>query len=190
MRWRMRSTSSRGIVVLVILSGAKDLKLRAPSHLEILAAALLEYAEGVRALGTVQYQIDDDTITPFVVPDQPLFRYLDVDRNPSAIFEYWLIVSEILGSASWRVTTVIATPEEYDAALKRMQSPQIVRALVASFLPTVETRDDGSAFLEATVYTRAAEERVERRLLLLDPHNEFHFHGRELIAEGRGGVRV
>ena len=49
---------------------------------------------------------------------------------------------------------------------------------------------DGSAFLEATVYTRAAEERIERRLLLLDPHNEFHFHGRELIAEGRGGVRV
>ena len=160
------------------------------AHLEILAAALLDYAEGVRALGTVQYEIDDDTIMPFVVPDQPLFRYFDVDRNASAIFEYWLIVSEILGSASWRVTTVIATPEEYDATLKRMQSPQIVRALIASFLPTVELRDDGSAFLEATVYTRAAEERIERRLLLLDPHNEFHFHGRELIAEGRGGVRV
>ena len=30
----------------------------------------------------------------------------------------------------------------------------------------------------------------ERRLLLLDSLNEFHYHGRELIAEGRGGVRV
>ena len=160
------------------------------AHLEILAAALLEYAEGVRPLGTVQYDIDDDVITPFVVPGQPLFPYFDVERSPSAIFEYWLIVSEIMGSGSWRVTTVIATPEEYDIALRRMQSPQIVRALVASFLPTVEIRDDGSAFLEATVYTRAAEARIERRLLLLDPHNEFHFHGRELIAEGRGGVRV
>ena len=160
------------------------------AHLEILAAALLEYAEGVHATGRVQYQIDDNVIVPFVVPDQQLFRYFDVDRNPSAIFEYWLVVSEIIGSTSWRMTTVIATPEEYDAALRRMQSPQIVRALVASFLPSVELRDDGSAFLEATVYTRAAEERVERRLLLLDPHNEFHFHGRELIAEGRGGVRT
>jgi len=160
------------------------------AHLEILAAALLEYAEGVRPLGTVQYDIDDDVITPFVVPGQPLFPYFDVERSPSAIFEYWLVVSESMGSASWRVTTVIAAPEEYDIALRRMQSPQIVRALVGSFLPTVEIRDDGSAFLEATVYTRAAEERIERRLLLLDPHNEFHFHGRELIAEGRGGVRV
>jgi hypothetical protein len=160
------------------------------AHLEILAAALLEYAEGVRALGTIHYQIDGNTIAPFVVPDQPLFRYFDVERSPAAVFEYWLIVSEILASNSWRMTTLIATPEEYDAGLRRMQSPQIVRALVAAFLPTVEIRDDGSAFLEATVYTRAAEERIERRLLLLDPFNEFHYHGRELIAEGQGGVRT
>ena len=160
------------------------------AHLEILAGDLLEYAEGVHATGSVRYQIEGDVVVPFDVPDQPLFRYFDIDRNPSAIFEYWLLISEIIGSTSWRMTTVIAAPEEYDAALRRMQSPQIVRALVASFLPSVEMRPDGSAFLEATVYTRAAEERIERRLLLLDPHNEFHFHGRELIAEGRGGVRT
>jgi hypothetical protein len=70
-----------------------------------------------------------------------------------------------------------------------MQSVQIVRALVASFLPSVEIRDDGTASLEVTLYTRAEEERIERRLLLLDARNEFHYHGRELIAEGRGGVR-
>ena len=98
-------------------------------------------------------------------------------------------MSEILASTSWRMTTVIASPEEYDAALRRMQSPQIVRALVASFLPSVELRDDGSATLQVTLYTRAEEERIERRLLLLDALNEFHYHGRELIAEGRGGVR-
>jgi len=158
------------------------------AHLEILAAALLEYAEGIRLDGRVQYQIDGDSIAPFVVPDEPLFRYFEVERTPSAIFEYWLIISEIIGSTSWRMTTVIATAEEYDTALRRMQSPQIVRALVASFLPSVEIRIDGSAVLEATVYTRAQEERVERRQLLLDVMNEFHFHGRELIAEGRGGV--
>ncbi len=160
------------------------------AHLEILAAALLEYAEGVRALGGVHYQIVGNTTAAFVVPGQPIFRYFDVDRTPSAVFEYWLVISEIIGSTSWRMTTLIAEPEEYDAALRRMQSPQIVRALIASFLPSVELRDDGSAFLEATVYTRADEERIERRLLLLDPHNEFHFHGRELLAEGRGGVRA
>jgi len=70
-----------------------------------------------------------------------------------------------------------------------LQSPQIVRALVASFLPSVELRDDGTASLEATLYTRADEERIERRQLLLDVLNEFHYHGRQLIAEGRGGVR-
>ena len=57
-------------------------------------------------------------------------------------------------------------------------------------LPSVEVRDDGTASLEATLYTRAEEERIERRQLLLDVHNEFHYHGRELMAEGRGGVRV
>ena len=160
------------------------------AHLEILAAALLEYAEGVRLDGRVQYQLDGDTIAPFAVPGEPLFPYFEVDRTPSAIFEYWLVISEILGSTSWRMTTVIASPDEYDAALQRMQSPQIVRALVATFLPSVEIRDDGSAALEATVYTRADEERIERRLLMLDAHNEFHFHGRELIAEGRAGLRA
>jgi hypothetical protein len=78
------------------------------------------------------------------------------------------------------MTRLIATPEEYDAALRRMRSPQIVRALVASFLPSV----DGSK-LDVTVYTRAGEERIERRLLILDESNEFHFHSRELIAESR-----
>ena len=56
---------------------------------------------------------------------------------------------------------------------------------VASFLPSYER-----ASLEVTVYTRASEERVERRMLTLDASNEFHFHSRELIAEGRGGVAV
>jgi hypothetical protein len=160
------------------------------AHLEILAAALLEYADGVRIDGRVQYLLDGDSIAPFVVPDEPLFKYFEVERTPSAVFEYWLLISEIMASTSWRMTTLITSPDEYDAALRRMQSPQIVRALVASFLPSVELRTDGTAFLEATVYTRADEERVERRLLLLDQLNEFHYHGRELIAEGRGGVRV
>ena len=158
------------------------------SHLEILASALLEYAEGVRLDGRVQYQLDGDISVPFVVPEEPLFKYFEVDRTPPAVFEYWLVISEIIGSPSWRMTTVIASSDEYDAALRRMQSPQIVRALVASFLPSVEFRSDGTAFLEATVYTRADEERIERRLLLLDSLNEFHYHGRGLIAEGRGGV--
>jgi len=97
-----------------------------------------------------------------------------------AIFEYWLIISEITGSDSWRMTKLITSADEYDAALKQMRSPQIVRALVTSFLPSV----DGS-MLSVVVYSRAGEERVERRQLFLDENNEFHFHGRELIAEGR-----
>ena len=136
----------------------------------------------------MQYQLDGDISVPFVVPEEPLFKYFEVDRTAPAVFEYWLMISEIIGSPSWRMTTVIASSDEYDAALRRMQSLQIVRALVASFLPSVEFRSDGTAFLEATVYTRADEERIERRLLLLDSLNEFHYHGRELIAEGRGGV--
>jgi hypothetical protein len=84
----------------------------------------------------------------------------------------------------------VATADEYDAALMRMHSPQIVRALIVTHLPSVDPRDDGTAMLDATVYTRAEEERIERRQLLLDVHNEFHYHGRELLAEGRGGVRV
>ena len=159
------------------------------AHLEILAAALLEYAEDVHLDGRVQYQLDDDVITPFVVRGEPLFQYFQVERTSSAIFEYWLVISEIMASTSWRMTTVITSPDEYDAALRRMQSVQIVRALVASFLPSVELRDDGTASLDVTVYTRAEEERIERRQLLLDVLNEFHYHGRQLIAEGRGGVR-
>ena len=155
--------------------------LPATAYLEILANALIEEAAGVRLTG-LGYTFADNVITP-------LYKNFDVDRTPAAIFEYWLIISEIAGSASWRMTRVITTREDYDDALRRMQDLQIVRALVASFLPAVEIRDDGTAMLQATVYTRAQEERVERRTLFLDASNEFHFHGRELIAEGRGGVR-
>lgn len=144
-------------------------------YLEILASALIREARGVRLKGP-PYTIQDNLITPL---------YANFDVDASALFEYWMIVSEIAGSPSWRMTRLVATPDEYDEALKRMKSPQIVRALVGTFLPSIE-RDS----LEVTVYTRAGEERVERRMLTLDGANEFHFHSRELIAEGRGGVAV
>jgi len=160
------------------------------AHLRIQAAALIECAEGVKLDGEIAYDVIGDIVTPYVERGRPVYPYLDVARTPAAIFEYWLIISEIESSTSWKMTRVIASAEEYAEALKRMQSPQIVRALVASFLPDVDIRADGSAMLEATVYARAGEERIERRTLLLDVMNELHFHGRELIAEGRGGVRV
>lgn len=151
-------------------------------HLELLTDALIENAEGVRLHGRA-YDIENGLMTP-------RYENFDVHREPEAILEYWLVISEITGSAVWRMTRLIASAEEYDDALRRMQLPRIVRAIVGSFLPSVEIADDGTALLEVTVYTRADEERIERRQLFLDEHNEFHFHGRELIAEGRGGISV
>jgi hypothetical protein len=139
----------------------------------LLTDALFECVEGVRFHG------DADDVR---YPD------FEIERTPEAIFAYWLVVSEMIATATWAMTRVIATRAEYDDALRRMQSPQLVRALVADFLPRVELKDDGTATLEAMVYTRAVEERVERRSLVLDNANELHFHSRELIAEGRGGV--
>ena len=144
-------------------------------HLELVARYLLEESRGVRATGDV-YTIEDGLLIP---------NYENFDIDPDALFEYWMIVSEITGSTAWRMTKVVATSDEYDEALRRMRSPQIVRALVGSFLPSYERSS-----LEVTLYTRASEERVERRMLTLDASNEFHFHSRELIAEGRGGVPV
>ena len=160
------------------------------AHLEIQAAALLETAGGVRlpAGRRVSYRFDERIVTPYVVEGEPPWPYFDVDRTPAAVLEYWLIASEISASTAWAMTKLIADHNDYDAALRRMKQPQLVRALVASFLPAAELRDDGSAFLEVTVYTRADEERIERRLLAMGEDNELRFHSRELIAEGRGGV--
>ena len=159
------------------------------AHLRIHAAALLECAEGVKLDGEIAYDVSGDLVTPYVERGRPIYPFFEVPRTPEAIFEYWLVISEIEASLSWRMTRVIATAEEYGEALGIMKAPQIVRALVASFLPEVDVRADGTATLEATVYARAGEERIERRTLLLDVMNEFHFHSRELLAEGRGGVR-
>jgi len=145
------------------------------AHLELLAAALVECAEHVRLRGPLRRED---------------FSSYEVDRTEAGVFEYWMIISEILASAAWHVTKLIAGPGEYDDALRRMQSPQIVRAIPPPFLPTAELRNDGTALLDVTVYTRAGEERVERRTLALDAGNEFHFHHRVLLAEGRGGVNV
>jgi len=144
----------------------------------------------VRVLGTIHYEIVDRLATPFVERGRPLFPFFDVDRTEAGVFEYWLVISEILASPAWHVTKLIAEPGEYDDALRRMQSPQIVRAIPPPLPPSVELRDDGTALLDVTVYTRAGEERVERRTLALDTENEFRFHGRQLLAEGRGGVDV
>ena len=160
------------------------------AHLRIQAAALIECAEGVKLNGEIAYDVIGDIVTPYVERGRPIHPFFEVARTPIAIFEYWLIISEIEASTSWKMTRLIASAEEYAKALERMQSPQITRALVVSFLPEVDVRADGNATLEVTVYARAGEERVERRTLLLDVMNEFHFHSRELIAEGRGGVRV
>ncbi len=160
------------------------------AHMAMQAAALVECASGLRVRGEIRYDVIGDESTPYVDRGIPIYAAFDVDRSPEAIFEYWLVISDIVGATSWRMTRLVATAGEYDAALMRMHSPQIVRALIVTHLPSVDARDDGTAILEATVYTRAEEERVERRQLLLDVHNEFHYHGRELLAEGRGGVRV
>jgi hypothetical protein len=160
-------------------------------HLEIQAAALLESSTSVRAdKGAIHYDILGQTVVPYIVRGQPLFPHFRIEPNTPALLEYWMLVSELLGTASWRMTSVIASHAEYDAALRRMAQPQIVRALVGSFLPSGEWKDDGTGILEVTLYTRAVEERIERRLLALDARNEFHFHSRQLIAEGRAGVRV
>ena len=140
--------------------------------------------------GTIRYDLVDRLATPYVERGQPIFPYFDVDRTAVAVFEYWLIISEILASPAWHVTKLIVEPGEYDDALRRMQSPQIVRAIPPPLLPSAELRDDGTALLEVTVYTRAGEERIERRTLALGDDNEFRFHGRVLLAEGRGGVDV
>jgi hypothetical protein len=140
---------------------------------ELFAEAMLECVEGV--------QFDGD-VNDIRYPD------FTIERTPEAVFTYWLVVSEMIATATWAMTKVLATREEYDDALRKMQSPQIVRALIVDFLPRVEWREDGTALLEAVVYTRAIEERIERRSLILDTTNELHYHGRELLAEGRGGI--
>src|ERR1700686_2273343 len=121
---------------------------------ELLAEAMLECVEGVRFDGDVND-----------------IRYPDftVDRTPAAVFTYWLVVSGMIATATWAMTKVLATREEYDDALRKMQSPQIVRALIVDFLPRVDLREDGTALLEAVVYTRAIETGLERRCLTLDP---------------------
>ena len=140
------------------------------AHLQMLADALIGESD-IHLVGP-PFEIRNGLI-------EPRTENFVVERTPATIFEYWLIISEITGSDAWRMTKLITSPEEYDAALRRMQSPQIVRALAGSFLPSVEGNR-----LEAVVYTRADGERIERRQLVLDEHNEFHFHGRDLIAEG------
>lgn len=161
-------------------------------HLAIQAAALLETARGVRLRGdaTIRYAIEDHVAIPYVEPGQPLYPFFAIARTPAAILEYWLIVTELTSSPASKMTKLIAESGEYDDALRRMTSPQITRALVPTLLPAAELRDDGTALLELTLSTRATEERIERRTLALDSSNEFHFHSRALLAEGRGGVVV
>ncbi len=178
------------------------------AHLEIQAASMLDAVSGVRLKPgyRIVYFIDEerrmiapvassgkdstpaDTEIDRLRPVDFLFPFFEIDRTGEALLEYWFLTSELLSSSDWKMTKLIATPEEHDALLAGMNQPQIVNALFAGFLPEFEFQPDGTAFLDLTVYTRAKEERIERRRLFLDAGNELHFHSRQLIAEGRGGV--
>ena len=73
------------------------------------------------------------------------------------------------------------------------EGPELALAVVAPAraAPQLErARDEAAALALEFGVGAAQEERVERRMLFLDASNEFHFHGRDLIAEGRGGVRL
>ena len=170
-------------------------------HLSIQAAALVECARYVRLPEGqgIRYRIDGQTIFPYVAasdveppaadslaPRVVLYPHFVVERLEPAVFEYWLIVSELLSTPAWAATKVIATAAEYDDALRRMKRPQIVHALITTFLPSVELRDDGTAMLEVTVDSRFGEQRIERRALILHRNQELEFHSRELIAEDQG----
>jgi hypothetical protein len=160
-------------------------------YMQMRADALLEAATYVRVRsGRISYSFDGRAVTPYVVAGEPVYSHFEVPRIGEAIFEYFVLTGEVLATPTWNLTHILATTDEYDAALKTMQQPQLVDVTVASFLPQVDVREDGSALLQVTVYTRAVEERVERRTLALDPWNEFHFHSRALIAEGAAGVAV
>lgn len=178
-------------------------------HLTIQAEAVLEMAQHVSlppGLQIVYRMIDESSrlIQPAVVghdsdaadadlaegPERSFFPFFIIERSAEALFEYWMLVSELQASPSWSVTRLIATPAEYEEALRKMVQPQLVRALTAAFLPAAEIDEEGKGRLEATVWTRDREERVERRRILLDENQELHLHGRDLIAEGRGGVEL
>ena len=174
-------------------------------HLEIQAQALLERARWVslESGSVVRYRfVDDRTIQPYVAPigrpalageirpERDFYPAFRIERSPEALLEYWIVVSELSGSPSWNLTRLITNRQGYGDALAKMRSPDIVRALVVSWLPSAEWREDGTALLEVVVYSRSGDERIEKRQLLLDLDQEFRFHGRDLIAEGRGGVAV
>ena len=182
------------------------------AHLAIQAEAMLECAAGVRLPDgyRIHYVIREHPhrlIIPVAIAtdadpallesegahlrvEHALLPYFSIDRNPESLYEYWFLLSELLGSDAWRMTTVIAKAGEYDEAIARLKAPQLVRPLFVSYLPAAEWRADETALLEVTVYSKAGEERIERRTLLLDRNHEWVFHGRELIAEGQGGVRM
>lgn len=181
------------------------------AHLEIQAASLLEKLSAVHldAAYRISVILDEDhgrrTIPVIVAsgssrpelgqigklsPDISFYPYFQLEKTAVGVFEFFLFTSEVMGSATWQVTKVIGDYDEYNELLSKMEAPQIVNALFSNVEPAVEFRPDGTSMLDVTLYSRAQEERIERRSLSLDQHQEFHFHSRALIAEGRGGVSL
>src|SRR6202035_5546936 len=72
------------------------------AHMAMQAAALVECASGLRVRGKIRYDVIGDESTPYVDRGKPVYEAFDVDRNAEAIFEYWLVISDIVGATSWR----------------------------------------------------------------------------------------
>ena len=181
------------------------------AHLEIQAESLLETLSSVslpdgHRIRYVLSEAGDRLIAPVVVRDDEraqtlppaqeirlesaLFPFFRIERSGIGLLEYWMLVSELLSSASSSVTKLIASSSEYDEAVARIDRPDMLRALYLSYLPSFEWRSDETAMLELTLYSKAGEERIERRRLHLDRNQELVLHDREVLVEGRGGIAV
>ena len=167
-------------------------------HLELQAGALLETAAEARLPrgATVHYDVEQGSrlVTPYVLDSagmrHEIFEALPADLTPAGVLELWLIQSELLVSTAWAMTRLIVTAGEFDESLAKMRDPQLVRLPSRNHAPTVDLRGPRDGMLEVTVYSRAGEERIERRRLSWKDDGQFHFHSRDLLAEGRGGVKV
>ena len=70
------------------------------AHMSILAAALLESAEGVRLNGEIAYDQTVDVVTPYVERGKPVYPYFEVARTPEAIRADEEVVRLVVGQRS------------------------------------------------------------------------------------------
>jgi hypothetical protein len=145
----------------------------------------------IRAL--IDWHPPPDTVAP-ALRTRPtkdvdfLYRHFTFERSARGVFEYWLAMQELWGSARWVHSRIITDAEDFAATTGR--PGWSIDQPVERHAPAVVWGDDGGAHLAVLLYCPIGRETVTLQRIEIGADGALAFVDAIIVAQGPRGYRL